>query len=130
MRRSPGRAIGRFPSSGSPDACASRWRTVAPGGPAGSSRSTTPSSAATRAATAVSSFVLDHKFGATDPCTLGVEEEYMLLDPTTFDLVQHVDAVLTAVSVDEFVERIGPELMQSVLEISTPVCHTAADVDT
>ena len=74
--------------------------------------------------------VLDHKFGATDPFTLGVEEEYMLLDPTTFDLVQHVDSVLTAVSGDDFIERIGPELMQSVLEISTPVCHTAADVDT
>jgi carboxylate-amine ligase len=74
--------------------------------------------------------VLDHKFGATDPFTLGVEEEYMLLDPTTFDLVQHVDTVLTAVREGEFVERIGPELMQSVLEISTPVCHTAADVDT
>src|SRR5687768_8516075 len=73
--------------------------------------------------------VLDHKFGATDPFTLGVEEEYMLLDPTTFDLVQHVDTVLTAVQEGEFVERIGPELMQSVLEISTPVCHTAGDVD-
>ena len=74
--------------------------------------------------------VLDHKFGATDPFTLGVEEEYMLLDSTTFDLVQHIDTVLTAVQEGEFVERIGPELMQSVLEISTPVCHTAADVDT
>ena len=73
--------------------------------------------------------VLDHKFGATAPFTLGVEEEYMLLDPETFDLVQHVDTVLTAVQGGEFVERIGPELMQSVLEISTPVCHTAADVD-
>src|SRR5919106_3666653 len=73
--------------------------------------------------------VLDHKFGATDPFTLGVEEEYMLLDPETFDLVQHVDTMLTAVQNGEFIERIGPELMQSVLEISTPVCHTAADVD-
>ena len=73
--------------------------------------------------------VLDHKFGATDPYTLGVEEEYMLLDPTTYDLVQHIDTVLTAVSEGEFVERIGPELMQSVLEISTPVCHTASDMD-
>ena len=43
----------RRPRTGSPDACASRWRTVEPGGPAGSSRSTTPSSAATSAASAV-----------------------------------------------------------------------------
>jgi carboxylate-amine ligase len=74
--------------------------------------------------------VLDHKFGATDPFTLGVEEEFMLLDPETFDLVQHIDTVLVAVKEGEFVERIGPELMQSVLEVSTPVCHTASDVDT
>jgi glutamate---cysteine ligase / carboxylate-amine ligase len=73
--------------------------------------------------------VLDHKYGATPPFTLGVEEEYMLLDPESFDLVQHVDTVLTAVREGEFVERIGPELMQSVVEISTPVCRTAADVD-
>jgi glutamate---cysteine ligase / carboxylate-amine ligase len=73
--------------------------------------------------------VLDHKFGDSPPFTLGVEEEYMLLDPQTFDLVQHVDTVLTAVENGEFTERIGPELMQSVVEISTPVCRTAGDVD-
>jgi carboxylate-amine ligase len=73
--------------------------------------------------------VLDHKFGASPPFTLGVEEEYMLLDPVSFDLVQHVDTVLTAVQDGEFTERIGPELMQSVVEISTPVCRTAGDVD-
>jgi carboxylate-amine ligase len=73
--------------------------------------------------------VLDHKFGDSPQFTLGVEEEYMLLDPVSFDLVQHVDTVLTAVQDGEFTERIGPELMQSVVEISTPVCRTAGDVD-
>jgi carboxylate-amine ligase len=73
--------------------------------------------------------VLEHRFGDSPPFTLGVEEEYMLLDPQTFDLVQHVDTVLTAVENGEFTERIGPELMQSVVEISTPVCRTAADVE-
>jgi carboxylate-amine ligase len=73
--------------------------------------------------------VLDHRYGGTPPYTLGVEEEYMLLDPETFDLVQHVDTVLTAVQEDGLVERIGPELMQSAVEISTPVCRTAGDVD-
>ena len=34
--------------------------------------------------------VLDHKFGTGDPYTLGVEEEYQLLDSETFDLVQHI----------------------------------------
>ena len=72
--------------------------------------------------------VLDHKFGAGDPYTLGVEEEYMLLDRETFDLVQHIETVLDSVQGDELADRINPELMQSVLEIATPVCRTAGDV--
>jgi glutamate---cysteine ligase / carboxylate-amine ligase len=72
--------------------------------------------------------VLDHKFGQSDPYTLGVEEEYMLLDGETFDLVQHIDTVLGAMAGHEFEARVKPELMQSVIEIATPVCRTAADV--
>ena len=72
--------------------------------------------------------VLDHAFGQSDPYTLGVEEEYMLLDGETFDLVQHIDTVLAAVAGHELEPRINAELMQSVLEIATPVCHTPADV--
>src|SRR5918911_155618 len=72
--------------------------------------------------------VLDHKFGAGEPYTLGVEEEYMLLDGDTFDLVQHVDTVLAAVSGHELETRINAELMQSVIEIATPVCRTPSDV--
>jgi carboxylate-amine ligase len=72
--------------------------------------------------------VLDHKFGASDPYTLGVEEEYMLLDPETFDLVQHIDTVLASISGHELEPRIKPELMQSVLEIATPVCRSAGEI--
>ncbi|MBW8741484.1 MAG: carboxylate-amine ligase [Acidobacteria bacterium] len=73
--------------------------------------------------------VLDHAFGESDPYTLGVEEEYMLLDGETFDLVQHIDTVLVAVSGHELEPRINPELMQSVLEIATPVCRTPSAVE-
>src|SRR5205085_1374406 len=72
--------------------------------------------------------VLDHAFGDSDPYTLGVEEEYMLLDAETLDLVQHIDTVLAAVSGHELEPQINAELMQSVLEIATPVCRTPADV--
>ena len=73
--------------------------------------------------------VLDHNFGKSDPYTLGVEEEYMLLDGETLDLVQHVEAVLEAAHGGEYERRVNPELMQSVLEIATPVCRTAAEVE-
>jgi glutamate---cysteine ligase / carboxylate-amine ligase len=72
--------------------------------------------------------VYDHAFGKSNAYTLGVEEEYMLLDRGTFDLVQHVDTVLAAVAGHEFEAVINPELMQSVLEIATPVCHTPTEV--
>jgi len=72
--------------------------------------------------------VFDHRFGAGDPYTLGVEEEYQLLDGRTFDLVQHIETMLAAVSGHELEARINPELMQSVIEITTPVCRSAGDV--
>ena len=40
--------------------------------------------------------VLDHRFGRGDLYTLGVEEEYQLLDPISFDLVQHIDTGMAA----------------------------------
>ena len=73
--------------------------------------------------------VLEHRFGESDPYTLGTEEEYMLLDGESFDLVQHIDTVLADMSGHELESRVKPELMQSVLEIATPVCHTAGEVD-
>jgi carboxylate-amine ligase len=79
--------------------------------------------------TSFESSVLDHRFGSSAPFTLGVEEEYMLLDPTTWDLVQHIDSVLARVTEDEFAARVMPELMQSVIEITTPVCKSAAEVE-
>jgi carboxylate-amine ligase len=78
---------------------------------------------------AAAASVLDHHFGASDPYTLGVEEEYMLLDGETFDLVQHIDTVLADMAGHELEPRIKPELMQSVLEIATPVCHTASAIE-
>jgi glutamate---cysteine ligase / carboxylate-amine ligase len=73
--------------------------------------------------------VLEHAFGKGDPYTLGVEEEYMLLDGETFDLVQHIDTFLAAVAGHELEAQMKAELMQSVLEIATPVCKTPSEVD-
>jgi carboxylate-amine ligase len=89
---------------------------------------TPPSITGKGAGFAAGGSVLDHSFGKGDPYTLGVEEEYMLLDAETFDLVQHIDTVLAAVAGHELEERINAELMQSVIEITTPVCKTAVDV--
>ena len=51
----------------------------------------------------------------------------MLLDPETWDLVQHIEAVLAKAAEGEYAERVHSELMQSVVEITTPVCRTPAE---
>src|SRR5438067_13314071 len=72
--------------------------------------------------------VLDHRFGAGPPLTVGVEEEYMLLDPSTLELVSGVEPLLEEAAASEFHDRIKPELMQCVLESGTVPCETVGDV--
>jgi len=90
---------------------------------------TPPSITGSGASFAAGGSVLDHNFGKGEPFTIGVEEEYMLLDGETLDLVQHVETVLAATAGHELEARVNPELMQSVLEIATPVCRTPAEVE-
>ena len=69
----------------------------------------------------------DHRFGVGPPFTIGIEEEYMLLDPVTFDLVQRADRVLAAERDIELGVHLSPELFQSLLEVHTPVCANTAE---
>ena len=71
--------------------------------------------------------VLEHRFGSGDPYTLGVEEEYMLLHPATWDLVPDIDSLLAAAKDGPHESQITAELMQSVLEIATPVCRNVGE---
>jgi carboxylate-amine ligase len=73
--------------------------------------------------------VFDHRFGASPPFTIGVEEEYMLLDPVTFDLVQRADRLLAADQDIELGVHLSPEIFQSLLEVHTPVCANTAEAD-
>jgi carboxylate-amine ligase len=69
----------------------------------------------------------DHRFGAGPPFTIGIEEEYMLLDSVTLDLVQRADRVLAAERDIELGVHLSPELFQSLLEVHTPVCSNTAE---
>ena len=72
------------------------------------------------------SSVLDHRFGAGPPLTVGIEEEYMLLDPAGYDLVSGVEELLDEAAKGELANRLKPELMQCVLESGTIVCDDIA----
>ena len=73
------------------------------------------------------SSVADHRFGSSEPYTLGLEEEYMLLDPETFALVQRADMILEADHDGEFAARTSCEIFQSEIEGQTPICATVAE---
>ena len=71
--------------------------------------------------------VRDHRFGSGPPFTVGVEEEYMLLDPESFDLVPGAERMLEAERGGAYAEHIAAELFDSLVEFHTGVCATVAD---
>ena len=68
---------------------------------------------------------MEHNF--TGPLyTLGVEEELMIIDRESMELVSAIEEMIEAVP-SETEGEVKPELMQSVLEIATNVCRTVAE---
>ncbi len=58
--------------------------------------------------------------------TIGIEEEYQIVDPDTGELRSYITEILQE---SELVLReVRPELHQSIVEIGSPVCHTPAQV--
>ncbi|HJU88452.1 MAG TPA: carboxylate-amine ligase [Gemmatimonadaceae bacterium] len=58
--------------------------------------------------------------------TLGVEEEYQIIDPETRELRSYITEILAGDHLT--LEEVKPELHQSMVEIGTKVCRTPADV--
>src|SRR6476659_4410194 len=65
---------------------------------------------------------MEHHFSGPD-YTIGVEEELMIVDGETLDLVNAIESLLD----DAPQGAIKPELMESVLEISTDPCRTITE---
>jgi carboxylate-amine ligase len=68
---------------------------------------------------------MEHDFTGP-PYTLGVEEELMIVDGRTMDLVSAIEEMMVDVP-PETEGQVKPELLQSVLEISTDVCRSPAE---
>ncbi|MBV9802953.1 MAG: carboxylate-amine ligase [Solirubrobacterales bacterium] len=64
---------------------------------------------------------MEHHFGGK-PYTIGIEEELMILDADSLELVNAIDALIEPAPAGE----IKPELMESVLEVSTDPCENTA----
>ena len=60
--------------------------------------------------------------------TIGVEEEFQIIDPATGELRSHVSNLVEAGSM-QLGEQIKPELHQSIVEIGTKICEDVEDLD-
>ena len=60
-------------------------------------------------------------FGTSTPYSLGLEEEFQLVDADTFELVSSIEPILAAFDGESIEQRVKPELLQSVVEVSTRI---------
>ena len=58
--------------------------------------------------------------------TLGVEEEFQIVDPSTRDLRPHVEQMIASGD-PGFMENIKREMIQSMVETVSPICETVED---
>ena len=59
--------------------------------------------------------------------TLGIEEEYLLVDPDTRDLVADPPAAFMDECRAQLGDRVTPEFLRSQVEVGTPVCETVKE---
>ena len=64
----------------------------------------------------------------TPPLTLGVEEEYQIIDPETRDLHAYITEFLSLDQKREVKLDLKPELMQSQVEVGSHVCRNIKEV--
>jgi carboxylate-amine ligase len=65
------------------------------------------------------------EFGSSEPFTLGVEEEFQILDPQTGELVSRIDEVMGKAE-PAIEENLQSELFQALVETTSDIC---ADID-
>ena len=54
--------------------------------------------------------------------TLGIEEEFQIVDPVSRELKSHIEEIIEGGKVI-LKERVRPELHQSVVEVGTDICE-------
>jgi glutamate---cysteine ligase / carboxylate-amine ligase len=73
--------------------------------------------------------MIERAFGRRSPWSVGVEEEIMLLDAETLDLVPASSDLLDEAGALEVPGRLKLELFASVLELTTDPCETGAEAE-
>jgi carboxylate-amine ligase len=70
---------------------------------------------------------MEQNFGESAPFSLGVEEEFQILNRESYELVSRIDEILLAFEGGEKEKRVKAELLQSVVEVATNVSATVGE---
>lgn len=65
---------------------------------------------------------LEIKFGSSPRFSLGIEEEFQILNPRDFELVSRADSIIHDTPA-KFSANVKYELIQSILEVNTKICR-------
>jgi carboxylate-amine ligase len=68
-----------------------------------------------------------NQFSMAHAFTVGVEEEFQIVDPATWELRSHVSQLLAS-SAPAFGDQIRPELHQSIVEVGTKICANVEEL--
>jgi carboxylate-amine ligase len=68
-----------------------------------------------------------NRFPMAHAFTVGVEEEFQIVDPSTWELRSHVSQLLAS-SAPAFGNHIKPELHQSIVEVGTKICANVEEL--
>jgi carboxylate-amine ligase len=62
-----------------------------------------------------------------DDLTIGIEEEYLLVNPDSRDLIREMPVGLLEACQREISEQVSAEFLQCQIEVGTPVCRTMSE---
>ncbi|HRL53349.1 MAG TPA: glutamate--cysteine ligase, partial [Acidovorax temperans] len=65
-------------------------------------------------------------FHHSEPLTLGVELELQLVNTNDYDLAPYADDMLRLMTKTPLPGSVVPEMTNSMIEISTGICHSAS----
>jgi carboxylate-amine ligase len=76
---------------------------------------------------AIVAALMEQNFGRSAPFSLGVEEEFQILNAESHELVSRIDEILPALEGEAAEKRVKAELLQSVVEVATGVAATVEE---
>jgi carboxylate-amine ligase len=62
------------------------------------------------------------------PFTLGVEEEFQIVDPATWELRSHVSELMASSNASAFGDLVKPEMHKSIVEVGTKICFNVQEL--